>query len=388
LQYSAFNPFPWYKKMAKESPVIYDADYLHYHGPKGTWHVFRYDDVQRVMSDYQTFSNQYQPKIEENPSSSSLALSDPPRHKQLRMLVSDVFTPKTIANMRPWIEKITNELIDKIENNGEMDITRDIATPIPIQVIAKLLGVSPNDQEKFKKWSIMILQAPSEIEGGEETFLRSQQEMAQYFISLFEQRKVEPKDDLISHLLQAEVEGEKLSTNDLLGFCVLLLVAGNETTTNLISSSILTFIENPEIQEYLAKHPEDIPKAIEEVLRYRSPLQYINRIAAKDVELRGQSIKKGDLINVWLGSANRDESIFPNPDQFDIHRTNLKHTAFGHGIHFCLGAPLARLEAHVALQVIFERLHQFQLKEATEPLMNPTALTYSIKELPVTFKKR
>lgn len=388
MEHSTFNPFQWYKKMINDNPVVYDEDFIHFFGFQGAWHIFRYDDVQTVLNNHETFSSEYLPKVEDNPLSFGLSLSDPPRHKQLRLLVSKAFTPKAIDNMKIWIEKITHQLLDQVSDFGEMDVTKDLATPVPIQVIAKMLGVPYKDSDKFKEWSIMILKQPSEVEGGAENFFRSQQEMAQYFMKMFEMRKEQPKDDLISDLLQAEVDGEVLSTQDLLGFCITLLVAGNETTTSLISNSILTFIENPEIQEHLIQHPEDTSKAIEEVLRYRAPVQYINRIATKDVQLRGQLIKKGDLINVWLGSANRDENVFPHPDQFDLHRTNLKHTSFAHGVHYCLGAPLARLEASTVLRLLFERFHRFSLKDNTEPIMNPSTFTYSIKELPVVFHKR
>jgi cytochrome P450 len=374
--------------MLKQSPVVYDEDFLHYFGAKGTWHIFRYDDVQKIFNDHETFSNEYMPKIAESPVSSAMSVTDPPRHKQLRLLVSKAFTPKAIDDMKPWIEEITHELLNQVVDQGEMDVTRDLAVPVPIQVIAKLLGISPKDQDKFKEWSIMFAKQPSEVEGGAEGYFQSQQEMADYFLKIIELRKEEPKDDLISQLLQAELDGENLSTNDILGFCILLLLAGNETTTSLINNAIFTFIEYPEVQEHLVGHPEDIPKAIEEVLRFRSPLQYMNRIAAKDVELRGKRIKKGDFINLWMGSANRDESVFANPDQFDIHRTNLKHTAFGHGIHYCMGASLARLEANIALRVLFDRLHQFQLRDHKQPVMNQSAVTYSIKEFPVIFQKR
>jgi cytochrome P450 len=374
--------------MSSESPVIFDNDFMHWFGSKSGWHVFRYDDVQKVINDYETFSNEFMPKVSGNPLSSGISISDPPRHKQLRMLVSKAFTPKAIENMKPWIEEITQKLLDQVIDQGEMEVINDLAFPVPIQVIAKMLGVPYSDQDKFKEWSTMLITQPSEIEGGMDTFTKSQEEMAQYFMRMFELRKEQPEDDLISHLLQAEVDGEKLSTPDLFAFCITLLVAGNETTANLINNSILAFTKYPEVQEHLIQHPEDIPKAIEESLRYLSPIQYINRVATKDVQLGGQLIKKGDLINLWLGSANRDESVFPNPDQFDLHRTNLKHTTFGHGIHFCLGAPLARLEAGIVLKLLFERMHQFKLKTNTQPVMNQTALVYSIKELPVVFSKR
>jgi cytochrome P450 len=388
LKHSINNPFPWFKKMITESPVVYDADFVHFFGSKGTWHVFRYDDVQSVLGDYENFSAEYLPKVEESPLTEALQANDPPYHTKLRSLVSKAFTPKAIENMKPWIEEITNELLDQVTDQGEMDIVRDLATPVPIQVIAKMLGVPYKDREKFKYWSTIFVKQPSEVEGGIEGYLLVQQEMSQYFIEMIATRQENPTNDLISHLVQAEIDGGKLSTKELLAFCITLLIAGNETTTNLISNSLFTFMENPKVQEHLYQHPKDIAKAIEEVLRYRSPILYTTRIATKDIQLRGQLIKKGDLVNTWIGSANRDESEFENPDQFDIHRTNLRHTTFGHGVHFCIGAPLARLEANIVLRILFERFKQFQLKFDGPLTMNQTALMFSIKELPVIFQKR
>jgi cytochrome P450 len=374
--------------MSVESPIFYDKDFIHFFGTKGAWQVFRYDDVQTVLYDWENFSNDYYPK-ENNTLSVAIQVTDPPRHKQLRLLVSKAFTPRAIENMKPWIEKITLELLNQVADKGEMDITSDLATPVPIQVIAKMLGIPYSDQEKFKIWSTNIIKPPSEFEDGPEGYIRSQQEMAEYFMTMIEKRLEKPKEDLISQLLLADLDGEKLSTQDLLAFCITLLVAGNETTTNLISSFIYTTIENPEIQEHLYLHPEDIPNAIEESLRYRAPVQYMNRIASRDVQLGDQLIKQGDMVNAWLGSANRDASVFANPDQFDIHRTNLKHTSFGHGIHYCMGAPLARLETKIVMELLFNKFNKIQLKkDIVEPIMNETPLMYSIKTLPVTFQKR
>jgi cytochrome P450 len=374
--------------MSAENPVYYEKDYMHYFGSKGTWHVFRYSDVQTVLHDWENFSSEYYPKVD-NPLSVAIQVTDPPRHKQLRLLVSKAFTPKVIDDMKLWIEEITQDLLDKVADKGEMDVAADLSTPVPIQVIAKMLGVPYKDRDKFKFWSTIIVKNPTEVEGGVNGYFQAQQEMSQYFIALFRERLQEPKDDLISHLQRVELEGEKLSEQDLLAFCITLLVAGNETTTNLISAALYTFIENPEIQEHLYQYPEEIPTAIEEVLRYRAPVQYINRIARKDVELAGQTIKKGDLINAWMGSANRDASVFKNPDTFDLNRTNLKHTSFGHGIHFCLGAPLARLEAKIVLELLFSQFKQLELKDnSKEPEMNDTNIMFSIKSLPIVFKKR
>lgn len=198
--------------------------------------------------------------------------------------------------------------------------------------------------------------------------------------------KKQPRDDLISLLIAAEIDGEKLGMEDLLSFCMLLLVAGNETTTNLIGNSLLTFTEHPETLDHLAKKPEDIPNAISEVLRYRSPAQSLFRKATKDVELGGQKIKKGDVLAVWFGAANHDPEVFPNPEVFDIHRNNHDHLAFGHGIHYCLGAPLAKLEAKVAFETIFQNIEQIQVKPGATIERHPSVLMYRLEHLPITIK--
>jgi cytochrome P450 len=378
--------FAWFKESRQNNPVYYDKDYFLFFGTQGTWHVFRNEDVKYMFSNHQIFSSEYLPKVEDNYMSKAMSSNDPPYHRKLRLLVSQAFTPKAMTDLKPWIENYVDELLDQaITDKGELEFVRDIAVPIPMQVIANMLGVPVKDHDKFKNWSFKLVKTPTTQEEAAD-FIGAQQEMAEYFREIIQERSANPSDDLISHLLQVELDGQKLNEDELLGFCVVLLLAGNETTTNWLSSAILTLAENPAIQERLAKNPDDISPLLEEVLRLRSPAQYQSRIATQDVQLGGQTIKKGDIVTGWLASANRDESVFPNADQVDLDRKNMDHVSFGHGIHFCLGSPLARIEAGVTIKKLLERIKNIRLTSENIEL-NQSTVTFSIKELPIRFDR-
>ena len=368
------NPFPWYSMMRKADPVHY---YEHYN----IWQVFRYEDVLRVLSDYAAFSSKFGGSAED-PLSNSLVSMDPPRHRQLRTIVTQAFTPRSVARLAERITAIVTELLDKVVANGRMDIVDDLSYPLPVIVIAEMLGIPQEDRERFKLWSDAIVSTISA--GGN----NPQQEMGAYFLTMIEQRRQDPEDDLISALLAAQIDGIHLDQRELLGFCILLLVAGNETTTNLIGNALLCFDEHPEVMEQLRAEPDLVPTAIEEVLRYRSPVQMMYRHVVADVTLGDRNIRAGQMIMAQIGSANRDEAQFPDADTFDIRRTPNRHIAFGHGIHFCLGAPLARLEAKIALTLLLERLQDIR-RIRDIPLEALTSdVVYGVKHIPVTFNKR
>lgn len=381
LSEQKLNPFPWYQQMRSSSPVHYDPSY-------DSWSVFRYDDVQRVLSDFASFSSRFQGAGSSiaNPIGSSLIGTDPPRHRQLRSLVSQAFTPRAIAALEPRIDVITNELLDRVAQSGEIDVVKDLSYPLPVIVIAELLGIPPEDRDRFKYWSDAIVAGGTSENGEFDGFHHVQMEAGAYFMRVLAERKQNPKEDLISALLQAEIDGEKLSDLDLLGFCILLLVAGNETTTNLIGNAILCFDEQPGLYEELRSDPGLLPGAIEEVLRYRSPVQHMYRTVVEDMELGGQRLRKGQGMVAWIGSANRDEEQFPQADHFDIRRDPNRHIAFGHGIHFCLGAPLAKLEARVALGAMLERLPGLRMVPGARLEALEGAIVYGVKSLPVTFQ--
>jgi len=374
------NPFPRYEAMRRSEPVFQDQE-------TGVWHAFRYDDVQRVLSEHATFSSRIGG---DNPSetgqlfAASLINTDPPRHRQLRSLVTQAFTPRAVEALAPRISALTDELLDPVVSAGTADLIEQLAYPLPVIVIAELMGIPAADRDRFKQWSDMIVsQSPGTDDSGHPGAHR---EMAEYFMGMIEQRRRQPGDDLISALLGAEIDGQKLSVIELLGFCSLLLVAGNETTTNLIGNAVLCFTETPGVAESLIAEPARLPQAIEEVLRYRSPVQSMYRISAVETTLRDRSIPAGSPIVAWIGSANRDGEQFPHPDVFDVGRSPNRHLAFGQGIHFCLGAPLARLEARIALQAVLSRLPGLAVDPDAQLERMESTIVYGVKQLPVSWQ--
>ncbi|MFE5837785.1 cytochrome P450 [Arthrobacter sp. NPDC056493] len=378
---SPLNPFPHYERMRESAPVFHDEQ-------SGTWHVFRYDDVQRVLSEHGTFSSRMggdDPSETGQLFAASLITADPPRHRQLRSLVTQAFTPRAVEALAPRISALTEELLDGIAPKGSADLIEELAYPLPVIVIAELMGIPAEDRDRFKTWSDVIV---SQTQTGARTADHSttNREMTEYFLALIEHRRRQPGNDLISNLLLAEIEGQKLSVPELLGFCSLLLVAGNETTTNLIGNAVLCFTEAPGAMERLRAEAPLLPQAIEEVLRYRSPVQSMYRVAAADTTVGDTRIPAGAPLVAWIGSANRDGRQFERPEQFDAGRAPNRHLAFGHGIHFCLGAPLARLEARIALQGILDRLPELSLTPGAHLERMDSTIVYGVKELPVSWQ--
>jgi cytochrome P450 len=287
-----------------------------------------------------------------------------------------------VARLEQRITDVTYELLDAVERQGQMDEIDDLAGPLPTIIIAEMLGIPSEDREKFKLWTNQLIgSAPHEG-------IDPQRVMTEYYRQIFEARRREPRDDLVSALLEAQVDGEHLSETDLLGFCILLLLAGNETTTTLLGNALQTFTEHPEVMEELRADPSLIPAAIEEVLRYRSPVRLLLRVTQQEVILGEQALPADTGIVAWLASANRDEEQFPHPDTFDIHRAPNRHLAFGYGIHFCLGAPLARLETRIALEAMLARWTGIRRanQEQLEPLGSFVLL--GLRHLPVVFHRR
>ena len=379
-------PYDWYRTMRATQPVFKDPDW-------GGWQVFRYADVVRVLSEYANFSSDGH-RIEQaagstgeaDPIESSIIRMDPPRHRHLRNLVTQAFTPRMVTQLEPRITAITNELLDHVADAGEMDVVRDLAYPLPVTVISELLGIPAELREDFKRWSDALVtgdEGTSEEE--RKALFQEVQGMYGYFAQVLEERRQHPQNDLVSALLAASVDGQSLSNAELLGFCGLLLVAGNETTTNLLGNMILCFDEHPDVVERLRTNRALVPGAIEEVLRYYSPVKAMVRITATETMLGDQRIGPDQMVVAWIGSANRDEAEFPDPDRFDIEREPNHNIAFGRGFHFCLGAPLARLEAKVALNAMLDRLPgRWQVTDA--PLeMIKSFIVFGAKELPMTW---
>lgn len=347
--------------------------------------VFDYDGVKRVLNDHEAFGSRVGP-------AEWMVFVDPPRHSKLRALISQVFTPRSIANLEPRIRELSSELLGKVLARGEMDLAADFSIQLPMMVIAEMLGAPVADRPRFRQWNDVLLNMSYTVPGGEgaagamNDFIAATAEMAAYLAALIEERRTHPKDDLLTRM--AQVDGEGLSQQDIVGFFQLLLLAGSETTTNLINNATICFLENPDQLARLRKSPDLLTSAIEEVLRYRSPLQWMLRVAKQDVQLHGQAIPKGKLILPMMGAANRDPKVFPDANRFDIARHPNPHIAFGHGIHFCLGAVLARLEGSIALNDLLTRLASFELA-SDEPWEPRRGLhVHGPSRLPIRFTRR
>ncbi|HEY2594989.1 MAG TPA: cytochrome P450 [Chloroflexota bacterium] len=376
MQRDPLNPFAWYADMRRRNPVWRDPS-------AGAWHVFAYPDVQRVLSDWHVFSSERGGAGGvESALSASLISSDPPRHRQLRNLVTQAFTPKAVDDLAPSISAIANDLLDQAESRGEMDLVADFATPLPVTVIAQLLGIPVADRARFKIWSDAVVS--DSYRSGGMSFGQAMREMGGYFTRLLAERRREPRRDLVTSLLGAQVDGQHLTELELLGFCALLLIAGNETTTNLLTNAVLSLDEATDQREQMLQDLSLLPSAIEETLRYRSPVQSMFRASAQTVELGGQLIPADASVVAWIGSANRDEGVFKDPDRFDLHRDAQTHLAFGYGIHFCLGAPLARLEARIALGELYRRFPHVRVVPETRLQPLDSTIVYGLRQLSVT----
>jgi cytochrome P450 len=359
LTYSPFDPeviadpYPVYRQLRDHAPVYWSPQ-------ASTWVLSRYDDVAAALIDPATYSSAS--GIFPTPPGVDmtqlflpmLIMSDPPRHTQLRHLVSKAFTPRRIAGVEARIQTLVNNLLDQVSGAGTWDFVSGFAGPLPAIVIADMLGVPREDRDRIRTWSTTLIQS-NPIRGEFGPGLDAAAALYEYFSTFLGERRAHPRDDLMTALVQAEVDGEHLSEEELLGFCLLLLIAGHETTTNLLSNSAVVLAQHPESRRQLADNPALVPAAVEELLRYDSPVQGLGRTLTRQVDLHGQPMKAGDTVLLLFGSANRDDHAFPDADRFDINRRPERQVAFGRGIHFCLGASLARLEARIALQALLAR---------------------------------
>jgi cytochrome P450 len=383
---SLLQPSAWYHQMQSESPVYFDDNFQLIFGAAGAWQVFRYEDVQRVLHDFECFSNNYKPESPDNNVGSSLNRIDPPLHRQLRSLVSKAFAPSILSSLETWMYQQCKTLLTPWLMSGEMDFVHHFAMPLSVRVIARLLGVPEPDHIIVDQWAKVIVSNPAES-GGMAEYRRVQQEMVTFFTNMLEERRKLPQQDLMTHLLAAEVDGEKLSTKDVIATCKTILLAGYETTVALLTNAMYIFTqEHPELQTHLTENAADIPAALNEVLRYRPSLLSMYRMATRDVEMGGQLIKKGDLVNAWIAVANRDPAIFPDPDLFDFRRNNhAQMLSFGYGIHYCIGASLSKMETRIAFEVLFKLAKSFKIKPGTTLSLNSSVIVSSFKNLPVIF---
>ena len=386
------NPYPMYISLRAEDPVQWSE-------LMESWILTRYDDIVAVLADSRfsadrrqaqnRYAQQAQKIAEEFGAfgrTQTMLTSDPPLHTRLRKLVSKAFTPRMVDGLLPRIQEIVDERLDAVQEAGRMDIIQDLAYPLPVIVIAEMLGIPPQDRDQFKLWSdeiVLTLNGPLTSPDMLERARKSAHELTEYFRGVIEERRKEPGSDLISGLIAAEEQGQILSEDEMLTTAMLLLVAGNETTTNLIGNGMLALLRNPDQLRKLRDDPSLIQTAIEELLRYDGPVQATGRVATEDMEIDGHPVKKGQVAFCVLGAANRDPAKFENPDQLDVTRHPNEHVAFGDGIHFCLGAPLARAEGQIALRTLLRRFPDLSL-ETDNLQWGGTFILRGLKGLPIS----
>jgi cytochrome P450 len=384
------NPYPLYHRLRSEDPVHWDP-FLH------EWVVTRYADVMTVFQD---FSANRTPTPEQltrlhmtalKPFAQVMVLQmvflDQPAHGRIRGLASKAFTPHRVKVLRSHIQDITDSLLDAVQPKGRMDVIADLAYPLPAIVTAEMLGVPVSDRDQLKAWSEDFAELLGNFQYNPERaphLLRSLEGMCAYFLGAVQEHREHPRDDVISDLVTAEHDGDRLTDGEIVANCILIMVGGQETTTNLIGNGMLSLLRHPDQLEKLQADSSLIPSAVEELLRYESPIQHTTRVAHEDTELGGKTIRKGQTVIAVMGAANRDPEQFPDPDRLDICRQDNRHVAFAYGSHFCFGAPLARLEGQVAFETVLRRMPNLRLE--------PGSLTWrgnldlrGLTALPITF---
>lgn len=381
------NPYPFYHELRATSPVHWVSSVQ----PEG-WFITGYKEVAAILKDARfekrmripQISQAYEPlvQIQKN----MMLFQNPPDHTRLRTLTNKALSPFVTRSLQPYIEETAQELLAQVKETGKMDLISDFAFPLPVLVIAKLLGVPAEDRTQFREWASVMVRtidlsrtATTLSAGGEMAY-----KLIDYFHCLFTQRRKHPQDDVISALLAAREQEDKMNEEELVATCILLLVAGHETTVNLVGNGMLALLRHPDQLHKLREAPTLISTAVEEFLRYESPTQMTVRFAAEDVEIGDVLIRKDEQMYIVLGAANRDPSVFPKPDQLDITRNPNPHLAFGAGIHFCLGALLARMEARIAINTLLHQLPYLHLESVT-PQWRDLVGFRGLQSLPISF---
>lgn len=377
------DPYPWYREMRETNPVRCDDK-------RGVWDLFRFDHVERAIKDHEEFSAESDTpfdrfkRIERIEFGDTIIASDPPTHTRLRSVVDDYFQTGTLEEQfGARMEELADELLDRmLAGDDEIDFMAEFAIPYPVTIIAEVLGVPTEDRDQFREWSYQMIASPDgETEEAMREVQRRQLEAvantAEYFADLVEDRKANPRDDLMTIVARSD----DLARDEVLAFCVLLLMAGNITTTNLLNNAIWMFARHG-VYTDIKDGGISLRQAVDEVLRYRSPVQSVSRATTQDVEIGGTTIPEGELVIPWIGAANRDPDVFENPETFDPTRSPNKHMAYGRGIHTCLGAPLANLEATTGLRAFMDRVEDVELlADDLEPV--DARPLHSVESLPI-----
>jgi pimeloyl-[acyl-carrier protein] synthase len=389
------NPYEVYRELREEAPVFWSP-------MMQVWVLTRYNDVVSVLRDHARYSSErtraVNPLVQQLESARlasgplgttpTMLSIDPPAHTRMRSLVTKAFTPRQVERIRPHMQDVADELLDALPEPGKIDVVADFAVPFPITVIAEMLGVPVSDRSLFKAWSSDIassLGGPFQPAEAIERSVRAANELAEYFLDQIALRKAEPRDDLLSALCAVEEQGDLLSEDEMISTCILLLIAGNETTTNLIGSGMLALLQNPDERRRLQADDSLLESGVEEMLRYDPPAQMTSRIASEDIELRGQRLEPGQVVLTVLAAANHDPEMFTEPERFDVSRRPNRHLAFGQGIHYCLGAPLAVVEARIAFRALLRRMPEPE-SAFEAPDWNPSMILRGLKSLPIRYK--
>lgn len=368
----------WLARMRREAPV--------WHAPNGQVHIFRHEDIMRVVTDPAAFSSDLLSAAtggEQEPSGGQLLMLDPPDHGKLRRLVSKAFTAKMVAELGPRITDISNDLLDAVGDADTFEMNDAIANPLPVMVISSMLGVPLSDRDKFQEWANNLLAVDPEDPESVAGLVPTQEALGAYLQKVVDERRADPRDDLISQLVTAEMDGEKLRDLEVINFSALLLLAGHITTSVMLGNLLMCLDERPELFKELRENRKLILPCVEETLRLRSPFTKIDRVTAQDVEIAGVPVAAGSYLQLWLLSANRDEEVFDDPDVYDPSRPNAKQVAFGHGIHYCIGAPIARLEARIVLNLLLDRYSDVRV-DRSEPLSFHGSNIFGARRLPLT----